>query len=143
MYTNIAPNTDYQTAPCIHDPFCFTRFIGRVFDRRMSNRTTACNANSRQWSRPTVTETLEPSAVREGEFLTPKEEEIIAAFDLENAGEWLAASEKYQQLANNAVQPERSAFLLRAGLMYYRAEYYFIIDEYFETMAETIWLEMT
>lgn len=84
----------------------------------------------------TSTETLEPSAIRDGEFLTPKEEEIIAAFDLENTGEWLAASEKYQQLANNAVQPERSAFLLRAALMYYRAEYYFIIDEYFDTMAE-------
>ncbi len=84
-----------------------------------------------------TTETLEPGAIKDGEFLTPKEEEIIAAFDLETAGEWLQASVKYQQLANNAVQPERSAFLLRAALMYYRAEYYFIIDEYFERMDET------
>ncbi|MEM7562065.1 MAG: penicillin-binding protein activator [Pseudomonadota bacterium] len=69
------------------------------------------------------------------EVLTPTEEDIIQAFDHETAEQWLEAAVLYDRLAQNSVQPERSAFLIKVALMYYHAELYDEIDEFFEALA--------
>jgi hypothetical protein len=51
--------------------------------------------------------------------LSSTEEAILHAFDLESAESWLEAAEAYQNLAENASQPERSSFYIRAALMFY------------------------
>ena len=69
-------------------------------------------------------------------ILTPTEEDIILAFEYEVNEQWLEASVVYNKLARSAVQPERSAFLLKVALMYYRGGFYSEIDSYFENLAE-------
>lgn len=70
-------------------------------------------------------------------FLTPTEEEIIQAFDHELAEEWFKAALLYEKLAATSVQPERSAFLIKAALMYYYGGMYEDIDPHFESLRET------
>ena len=68
--------------------------------------------------------------------LTPTEEDIIRAFHFEIEKEWLDAAILYDKLAQSAVQPERSAFLLKIAVMYYRAGLYDEIDPFFEGLGE-------
>ena len=78
--------------------------------------------------------TVDPDA--DAGILTPTEEDIILAFEYEVNEQWLEASVVYNKLASSAVQPERSAFLLKVALMYYRGGFYSEIDPYFEGLAE-------
>ncbi|MCP4487193.1 MAG: penicillin-binding protein activator [Gammaproteobacteria bacterium] len=73
--------------------------------------------------------------------LTPTEEEIIRAFELETAKSWLEAAQLYQSLAENSIQPERSSFYIRAALMFYYDERYLYIEPFFSSLAETDILE--
>jgi outer membrane PBP1 activator LpoA protein len=68
--------------------------------------------------------------------LTPTEEDIISAFQHEVEKEWLDAAILYDKLAQSAVQPERSAFLVKIALMYYRAGLYDEIDPFFDSLGE-------
>ncbi len=68
--------------------------------------------------------------------LTPTEEDIIRAFHHEVEKEWLDAAILYDKLAQSAVQPERSAFLIKISLMYYRAGIYDEIDPFFDGLGE-------
>jgi len=68
--------------------------------------------------------------------LTPTEEDIIRAFHFEVEKEWLDAAILYDKLAQSAVQPERSAFLIKIALMYYRAGLYDEIDPFFDGLGE-------
>lgn len=70
-------------------------------------------------------------------ILTPAEEEIIRAFELEAAEDWASAADLYQNLADNSVQPERSAFLIRTALMHYQDGLFTFIDPFFDTLDET------
>ncbi|MCP3687637.1 MAG: penicillin-binding protein activator [Gammaproteobacteria bacterium] len=69
--------------------------------------------------------------------LTPTEEEIIKAFELESAKNWLEAAQLYQSLAENSIQPERSSFYIRAALMFYYDERHEYIEPFFNSLAET------
>ncbi len=55
-------------------------------------------------------------------ILTPTEEDIIRAFDLESNEQWSEAGDLYLELAEGSVQPERSSFYLRAAVMLYYDE---------------------
>jgi outer membrane PBP1 activator LpoA protein len=68
--------------------------------------------------------------------LTPTEEDIIRAFHHEVEKEWLDAAILYDKLAQSAVQPERSDFLIKIALMYYRAGLYDEIDPFFDGLGE-------
>jgi uncharacterized protein len=68
-------------------------------------------------------------------ILTPDEEDIIRAFDLETSEQWDAAADLYLSLAKGSVQPEQSSFYLRAGLMIYKAERYYEIETFFDSLA--------
>ncbi len=68
--------------------------------------------------------------------LTPTEEDIIRAFHHEVEKEWLDAAILYDKLAQSAVQPEHSAFLIKIALMYYRAGIYDEIDSFFDGLGE-------
>jgi len=70
------------------------------------------------------------------EVLTPTEEDIIRAFEMEIEEQWLEAAALYDQLAQGSVQPERSAFLIKNALMYYHAEWYSYIDVFFDSLAD-------
>ena len=81
-----------------------------------------------------TTANIEPGA--EGEILTPTEEDIIQAFEHEVDQQWLEAAILYEKLAQSSIQPERSAFLVKVGLMYYRGEFYNEIDPFFDQLNE-------
>lgn len=68
--------------------------------------------------------------------LTPAEEDIIRAFELETEEQWLEAAELYNKLANGSVQPERSAFLIKGALMMYNAGLFTEIDPYFDSLSD-------
>ncbi len=68
--------------------------------------------------------------------LTPIEEDIIRAFQFEIDKEWLQAAVVYDNLARASVQPERSGYLIKIALMYYRAGLYDEIDPYFDGLDE-------
>ena len=68
--------------------------------------------------------------------LTPTEEDIIQAFRHEIDEEWLDAAIVYDKLARSSVQPERSAFLIKIALMYYKAGLYGEIDPFFDALDE-------
>ena len=81
--------------------------------------------------------TLEPLVeTRPVDVLTPSEEDIIRAFEMEIAEQWLEAAALYGELAQGSVQPERSAFLIKSALMYYRVEWYSYIDVFFDGLGE-------
>ena len=84
-----------------------------------------------------ISELMETERPEEDSFLTPTEEEILQAFDHELAEEWFEASLLYEKLAATSVQPERSAFLIKAALMYYYGELYEDIDPFFEGLSES------
>ena len=69
-------------------------------------------------------------------LLTPSEEDILMAFDFESQEQWLEAAVLYHRLAQSSVQPERSAFLVKVALMYYKGQFYDEIEPYFEELAE-------
>ena len=68
--------------------------------------------------------------------MTPTEEDIIQAFEYETSEQWLEASVLYNRLAQSAVQPERSAFLIKVALMYYHGGFYAEIDPFFDELGE-------
>ena len=70
------------------------------------------------------------------DLLTPTEEDIIQAFKYETDEQWLEASVLYNRLAQSSVQPERSAFLIKVALMYYKGGYYEEVDPFFEELGE-------
>ncbi len=70
------------------------------------------------------------------EVLTPTEEDIIQAFDYELEKQWLEAAVLYNKLAQSSVQPERSAFLIKVALMYYKCGLYDEIDSFFDALNE-------
>ncbi len=75
--------------------------------------------------------------VNEGDTqLTPYEETLIRAFDFEVAEKWLEAAVLYDELARESEQPERSAFLIKVGLMYYQGGLYDQIDPFFDELGE-------
>ena len=68
--------------------------------------------------------------------LTPTEEDIIQAFRFEIDEEWLEAAILYDKLARSSLQPERSAFLIKIALMYYKGGLYDEIDPFFDALDE-------
>ena len=82
----------------------------------------------------TTSPTTEPGAG--SEILTPTEEDIIQAFEYEVDERWLEAAVLYDGLAQSSVQPERSAFLLKVALMYYKGGLYDEIDPFFDRLNE-------
>jgi outer membrane PBP1 activator LpoA protein len=82
----------------------------------------------------TTSPTTEPGAG--SEILTPTEEDIIQAFEYEVDERWLEAAVLYDRLAQSSVQPERSAFLLKVALMYYKGGLYDEIDPFFDRLNE-------
>jgi uncharacterized protein len=100
----------------------------------------ACQAPSTKPVEPSP-DTVEPGApVTEIEtdisVLTPTEEDIIRAFQHEVEKEWLDAALLYDKLARSAVQPDRSAFLIKIAMMYYQAGLYDEIDPFFDDLGE-------
>ena len=77
---------------------------------------------------------IEPGS--DSEILTPTEEDIIQAFEYEVDERWLEAAVLYDKLAQSSTQPERSAFLVKVGLMYYQGGLYDEIDPFFNTLSE-------
>ncbi|MFT4608879.1 MAG: outer membrane PBP1 activator LpoA protein [Gammaproteobacteria bacterium] len=73
--------------------------------------------------------------------LTPTEEEILAAFELESKKYWLDAELAYQALAIKSGQPEKSSFLIKSALMLYEAGNYFDIPAFFDSLQESDILE--
>ena len=69
-------------------------------------------------------------------ILTPTEEDIIQAFEYETNEQWLEAAVLYDKLAQSSIQPERSAFLIKVALMYYRGELYDAIEPFFDGLGE-------
>ena len=55
---------------------------------------------------------------------TTQQEDVLAAFALEDEGAWIEAAEAYQVLAQKYSQPEKSSFYIKAGLMLYKVENY-------------------
>lgn len=76
-----------------------------------------------------------------GSLLTPTEEEILAAFELESNQYWLDAALAYQELAVKSSQPERSSFLIKSALMFYQAGNYSDIPAFFDSLQESDILE--
>lgn len=77
----------------------------------------------------------------QGATLTPTEEEILAAFELESNQSWADAAQAYQQLAIKSSQPERSSFLIKSALMFYNAGNYSDIPVFFDLLLEEDILE--
>ena len=82
-----------------------------------------------------------PAGDDQTQVLTPAEEDIIQAFEMESAEQWLDAAALYSRMAEASQQPERSAFLVKTALMYYQAEWYDYIDAYFDSLGEEDILE--
>lgn len=76
-----------------------------------------------------------------GPLLTPTEEEILAAFELESSQYWLDAALAYQDLAIKSSQPERSSFLIKTAHMFYLAGNYSDIPAFFDSLQESDILE--
>jgi outer membrane PBP1 activator LpoA protein len=74
-------------------------------------------------------------------LLTPTEEEILSAFELESNQYWLDAALAYQALSTKSGQPEKSSFLIKSALMLYQAGNYFDIAAFFESLQENDILE--
>ena len=64
------------------------------------------------------------------------QETLIRAFEYEVDGKWLEAAMVYEQLAQQSQQPDRSAYLVKVALMYYRGEFHDEIDPFFESLGE-------
>ena len=79
---------------------------------------------------------LTPDLEASSEILTPTEEDIILAFQYESEQKWLEAAVLYDRLTQSSVQPERSAFLIKVGLMYYQGGLYDEIDPFFDALDE-------
>jgi uncharacterized protein len=79
-----------------------------------------------------------PEGTPESELsvLTPTEEDIIRAFQYEVAEDWLEAAILYDKLAQSSTQPDRSHYLIKVALMYYRGGLYDEIDPFFEALGE-------
>jgi outer membrane PBP1 activator LpoA protein len=76
-----------------------------------------------------------------GSLLTPTEEEILYAFELESNQYWLDAALAYQALSTKSGQPEKSSFLIKSALMLYEAGNYFDIPTFFDSLQESDILE--
>jgi outer membrane PBP1 activator LpoA protein len=76
-----------------------------------------------------------------GSILTPTEEEILAAFELESNQYWLDAALAYQELVLKSSQPERSSFLIKSALMFYQAGNFSDIPVFFDSLQESDILE--
>jgi len=77
-----------------------------------------------------------PGQESELSVLTPTEEDIIRAFQFEVAENWLEAAILYDKLAQSSTQPDRSHYLIKVALMYYRGGLYDEIDPFFEALGE-------
>ncbi|MDJ0779625.1 MAG: penicillin-binding protein activator [Gammaproteobacteria bacterium] len=96
----------------------------------------ACQTPTRQAGvDPADSGSISPPATEDG-VLTELEEDLIRAFDYEVEEKWLEAAVVYEQLAQQSTQPDRSAYLVKVALMYYRGEFYDEIDPYFEALGE-------
>ncbi|MDH5354331.1 MAG: penicillin-binding protein activator, partial [Gammaproteobacteria bacterium] len=73
--------------------------------------------------------------------LSTEEENIIRALQLETEKSWVEAAQFYQSMAENAQQPERSAYYIRAGLMFYYQQRYNYIEPYFNALKDDDILE--
>ena len=97
----------------------------------------ACESGPRKGP-PDVTDpariSVDPDA--DSGVLTPTEEDIIQAFQYETGEQWLEAAVLYDRLSRSAVQPERSAFLIKVALMYYYGGLYDEIDPFFAGLGE-------
>ncbi len=89
----------------------------------------------------TVPVTSNTAPVTSTNELTPTEDDIIRAFELESGKNWLEAAQLYQSLAENSIQPERSSFYIRAALMFYYDERHQYIESFFDSLADTDILE--
>ncbi len=90
---------------------------------------------------PAAGESSQAQDGAEFSVLTPTEEDIIRAFRYEVDEDWLEAAILYDKLARSSIQPERSKYLLKVALMYYRGGLYDEIDPYFESLGEEDILE--
>ena len=88
----------------------------------------------------TGTQTTEIGASPDA-LLTPTEEEILSAFELESNQYWLDAALAYQALSIKSNQPEKSSFLIKSALMLYEAGNYFDIPAFFDSLQESDILE--
>jgi outer membrane PBP1 activator LpoA protein len=68
-------------------------------------------------------------------------EDILIAQQYEEDLQWEFAAEMYRYLADRSVQPERSAYLQKVGLMLYRAQSFEEIEPYYQSLAEEDLLE--
>jgi len=98
----------------------------------------ACATGPRPPAQPEGSLATTPPAGAEAELsvLTPTEEDIIRAFQYEVAEDWLEAAILYDKLARSSVQPERSKYLIKVALMYYRGGLYDEIDPFFDALGE-------
>ena len=88
----------------------------------------------------TGTQTTEIGASPDA-LLTPTEEEILSAFELESNQYWLDAALAYQALSIKSNQPEKSSFLIKSALMLYEAGNFFDIPAFFDSLQESDILE--
>jgi outer membrane PBP1 activator LpoA protein len=65
-----------------------------------------------------------------------KQEEVLAAFALEDEEAWMEAAEAYQVLAQQYSQPEKSSFYIKTGLMLYRAENHKAVEPFFQSLLD-------
>jgi outer membrane PBP1 activator LpoA protein len=70
-----------------------------------------------------------------------QQEDVLAAFALEDEEAWLEAAEAYQILAEKYSQPDKSSFHIKTALMYYKAESHRMVETYFQSLPEGAVLE--
>ncbi len=67
---------------------------------------------------------------------TIQQEDVLAAFALEDEGYWIDAADAYQLLGEKYSQPEKSSFYIKTGLMLYKAERYQAIEPFFASLLD-------
>lgn len=63
-------------------------------------------------------------------------EDILIALNYEEDQQWDFAADMYRYLADNSIQPERSHYLQKTAFMFYRAERFDEIEEYYQSLQE-------
>ena len=67
---------------------------------------------------------------------TTQQEDVLAAFALEDEEAWTDAADAYLVLAQKYSQPEKSSFYLKTGLMFLKAERYQAIEPFFQSLQD-------
>ena len=65
-----------------------------------------------------------------------QQEDVLAAFALEDEEAWPDAAEAYKLLAQKYSQPEKSSFYIKVGLMLYKDGQYQSIEPYFDSLQD-------